>query len=263
MYTVMSNDGTKIAYDKDGQGSAVILVEGAMGVRASGSRLARLLASAFTVYHYDRRGRGDSTDTKPYSVEKEVEDIAALIEVAGGSACLYGISSGAALALEAAIKLGNKVEKLAVYEIPYDSSEIGIPAWREYRTKLMELIVTDCPGDAVELFMRFVGVPLDVIHGMRNSPSWKALEAVAPTLAYDAAVLGENRTVPTERATRVTAQTLVLGGSASYRSMPFMRTTAESLSQFIPGAQHRTLEGQRHDVDVEVLAPILAEFFNR
>lgn len=263
MYTLISNDGTEIAYDKEGQGPAVILVEGAMGVRTSGTRLARLLAPAFTVYRYDRRGRGDSTDTKPYSVAKEVEDLAALIEVAGGSACIYGISSGGALALDAAITLDNKVDKLAVYEIPYDSSETGIRAWQEYRTKLMELIASDCPGDAVELFLRFVGAPHDVVHGIRNSPSWKALEVVAPTLVYDAAVLGENRPVPTERAARVTAQTLILGGSVSYGFIPFIQATAELLSKSIPGAQHRTLEGQRHDVDVEVLAPILAEFFNR
>lgn len=261
MQEVTSKDGTKIAYGKEGQGPAVILVEGAMGVRTSGTALAKLLAPTFTVYCYDRRGRGDSTDTKPYSVEKEVEDIAALVEAAGGSAYLYGISSGGALALEAAIKLGDMVKKLAVYEIPYDSSGAGIIAWREYRTKLTELITADHPGDAAALFMTFVGVPKEMVEGMRHAPSWQGIEAVAPTLAYDAAVLGDDRTVPTERAARLTAKTLIIVGGVSYEFMPFMRATAEALTKAIPGAQYRILEGQRHDVDVKVLTPMLEEFF--
>jgi pimeloyl-ACP methyl ester carboxylesterase len=263
MQTVTSQDGTNIAYERQGQGPAIILVEGAMGVRSSGMGLAKLLATDFTVYCYDRRGRGDSTDTKPYSVKKEVEDIAALIEETEGSAYLYGISSGGALALEAAIQLGIKVRKLAVYEVPYDSSDAGINAWREYRTKLTELLTADRPGEAVALFMKFVGVPDEMVEGMRHAPSWKAMELVAPTLACDAAVLGQDHTVPTDRATRVTAETLVMGGSASYEFMPFMRATAETLTNAIPNAQHRILEGQRHDVDAKVLAPVLAEFFKR
>lgn len=261
MQTVTSKDGTTIAYTKEGQGPAVILVEGAMGVRASGTGLAKLLAPSFTVYCYDRRGRGDSTDTKPYSVEKEVEDIAALVEAAGGSAYLYGISSGGALALEAAIQLGDMVKKLAVYEIPYDSSEAGITAWREYRTKLTELITANRPDDAAVLFMKFVGVPKDMVEGMRQAPSWQGIEAVAPTLAYDAAVLGDDRTVPAERAARVTAKTLVMVGGMSYEFMPFMKATADALTKAIPDAQHRILEGQRHNVDVNVLASALEAFF--
>lgn len=261
MQTVTSKDGTKIAYERQGQGPAIILVEGAMGVRSSGMGLAKLLAPDFTVYCYDRRGRGDSTDTKPYSVEKEVEDIAGLIEEAGNSAYLYGMSSGGALALEAAILLGNKVRKLAVYEVPYDSSQDGRKAWHEYRTKLNEFISAGRLGDAVALFMKFVGVPDEIMEVMRHEPSWKAMELVAPTLVCDAAVLGDDRNVPTDRAVRVTAETLVLGGSASYEFMPFMRDTAEELTKAIPDAKHRTLEGQRHNVDAKVLAPVLVEFF--
>src|SRR5258708_5007222 len=134
MPTVTSKDGTKIGYDTRGAGPAVILIEGATGVRSAGysNKLADLLAPNFTVYSYDRRGRGESTDTKPYSVQREIEDIEALIDVAGGSAYLYGISSGGALALEATIALKGKVKKLAVYEVPYDSSENGVKAWKEY-----------------------------------------------------------------------------------------------------------------------------------
>ncbi len=143
MPTVTSKDGTKIAYDKVGNGSVVILVAGAMGSRRDSAALAKLLAPDFTVYSYDRRGRGESTDTKPYSVQREIEDIEAIIDSAGEAACVYGISSGGALALEAAIQLNGKVKKLAIYEVPYDSSEPGIQAWREYKTELSELVAAD------------------------------------------------------------------------------------------------------------------------
>ncbi|MBF6591201.1 MAG: alpha/beta hydrolase [Ktedonobacterales bacterium] len=264
MPTVISKDGTTIAYDTIGTGSAVVVVDGALGSRSTfggDSELATLLAPDFTVYSYDRRGRGASGDTQPFAVEREVEDIEALIDVAGGEAYLYGISSGGALALEAAIGLPSKVTKLAIYEVPYDSSEAGVKAWKEYRAKLAELTAAGRRGDAVVLFMKFVGVPDDMLAGMRQSPMWPTLEAVAPTLAYDAAALGGDRTVPTERAATVTAPTLVMDGGANYEIMPFMRASAEALSKAIPHAQHRTLEGQRHNVDAKVLAPVLAAFF--
>jgi len=263
MLTVTSQDGTRIAYDRAGQGPAVILVEGATGYRAFGFSpvLAQLLAPDFTVYSYDRRGRGESGDTLPYAVAREVEDIDALITAAGGSASIYGISSGAALALEAAIGLQGKVTKLALYEASYDDSETGVAVWHTYRAKLTEALAADRRGDAVALFMSIVGVPAEMIDGMRQSPQWSVFEAIAPTLAYDAACLGPDRTVPTERAAAVTAPTLVMDGGANIEIMPFMRASAVALAAAIPNAQHRTLEGQRHDVDSQVLAPVLAEFF--
>ena len=239
MPTVTSKDGTKIAYDKVGDGAVVILVAGAMGSRGDLAGLAKLLAPDFTICSYDRRGRGESTDAKPYSVQREVEDIEALIDSAGEAAYVYGISSGGALALEAAAKLNGKVKKLAIYEVPYDSSEPGIQAWREYRTALSELVAADRRGDAVALFMKFVGVPDEMIEGMRHAPMWQSMERIAPTLVYDATALGEDRTVPTERASDITAQTLVMDGGKSYEYMPFMRTTAEALVKAIPNAQHR------------------------
>lgn len=262
MPTVMSRDGTTIAYDTYGDGPAVILVDGALGFRAFGMsvELAKLLAPDFTVYCYDRRGRGASSDTQPYAVEREVEDLEALIMAAGGQAMLFGASSGGALALEAAIGLQRKVTKLALYEIPYNASPDSVPEWRAYRAKLDELIAADRRGDAVALFMTFVGVPDDMLAGMRHMPMWPALEGVAPTLRYDAAVLGADRSVPVARAAAVTAQTLVMDGGATYEVMPFMRATAQALAQAIPNARHRILEGQRHDVNVQVLAPVLAAF---
>jgi pimeloyl-ACP methyl ester carboxylesterase len=263
MPTVTSKDGTPIAYSTIGQGPAVILVDGATGFRWSPepSELAQLLAPRFTVYSYDRRGRGESGDTLPFAVEREVEDIEALIDVAGGAAYLYGISSGGALALQATLGLPGKVTKLAIYEAPYDDSEAGIHAWHAYRTQLAEYLAADQRGEAAALFMRFVGAPEEMLAGARQSPMWHIMEAVAPTLAYDAAALGPDRRVPTAWAAAVTAPTLILDGGASEETIPFMRATAEALASAIPHAQRQTLTGQTHNVDAKVLAPVLTTFF--
>jgi pimeloyl-ACP methyl ester carboxylesterase len=262
MQLVTSQDGTRIAYDKSGKGPAVILVNGALATRASTSELAQLLAGHFTVYSYDRRGRGDSADSKPYSVKRETEDIAALIDAAGGSAYVYGKSSGACLALEAASSLGDKVKKLAIYEAPYSDAEGAAKEWREFRSKLDELLAADRRADALTLFMKFVGAPDEAIAGMRASAAWPGMEAMAPTLAYDNAVVGDDRSVPVGIAAKVKATTLVMDGGASLEAMPFMRPTADKLAKVIPDAQRRTLEGQAHDVSSEVLAPVLLKFFN-
>jgi pimeloyl-ACP methyl ester carboxylesterase len=263
MNTVRSKDGTKIAYETKGSGPALILVDGAMGYRALGfsQPLVELLAPHFTVYTYDRRGRGQSTNSKPFAIEREVEDIEALINQAGGSAFVYGISSGACLALEAAAQLGGKIKKLALYEPPYNSDPAALPAWKEYRTRLAELIATDRRSDAVALFMQFVGTPPDMVKGMRQSPMWAMFEAVAPTLPYDAAEMGEDRSVPVDKAAKVKASTLVMDGGANLTMLPFMHISATRLAQAIPHAQQRTLEGQIHDVKADVLAPVLVEFF--
>ncbi|HYX48692.1 MAG TPA: alpha/beta fold hydrolase, partial [Ktedonobacteraceae bacterium] len=159
MKKVQSADGTTIAFDQMGNGPAVILVDGALGSRADGFMvpLATLLAPHFTVINYDRRGRGESTDTQPFALEREIEDIEALINEVGGEVFLYGISSGAALALEATIKLGHKVKKLALYEAPYDSDDARQQAFRNYRKQLVEFLAEGRPGDALGLFMMFVG----------------------------------------------------------------------------------------------------------
>src|SRR6266496_1567664 len=204
--TVTSKDGTKIAYDKIGHGPAVILVAGALCSRSfwSGPHLSNLLARSFTVYNYDRRGRGDSGDTKPYAVAREIEDIEALIDEAGGSASLYGHSSGAALVLEAALRLGKKVKKLAMYEAPYNDDAKAQRAWKEYIKHLTEALAAARRGYAVALFMQYVGTPADQIEAMRQTPAWPLLESIAPTLAYDhAAILGEDPSVPIDRAANV------------------------------------------------------------
>jgi pimeloyl-ACP methyl ester carboxylesterase len=264
MNTATSRDGTMIAYDKTGSGPVVILVAGALCARLSwsGPKLAKLLALHHTVINYDRRGRGDSGDTRPYAVDREIEDIDALLDRAGGSAYLYGHSSGASLALEAAVALGgDKVGKLAMYEPAYNDAPDARRAWSEYTRRLQEYLSADRRGDAVALFMMSTGVPDSEIAGMRRAPMWPAMEALAPTLAYDHAhILGRDGSSPTARAAQVTVPALVMNGGASY---PFMHDTARTLSQAMPGAELRTLEGQTHAVDVEVLARVLVEFFSR
>jgi len=265
MNTVTSKDGTEIAYEQHGTGPAVILVDGALCYRAFGpmAHLSELLAPRFTVTTYDRRGRGHSSDTKPYALEREVEDLDALVQAAGGSAFLYGISSGACLVLEAALQLGRKAGKIALYEPPYNSEPAARQQWQEYRKQLADAVAAGRRGDAVVLFMKLVGTPADQVEGMRQAPMWPMFEAVAPTLAYDAAAIGENRTPPLERATRVRVPALVMDGGANLTIMPFMHATATALTKAIPHAQHRTLEDQTHDVKLEVLAPVLVEFFTQ
>jgi len=258
---VTSRDGTRIAYDTWGKGPALILVNGALADRSGNAELAQLLAPRFTVYSYDRRGRGASGDTKPYSVRREIEDIEALIERAGGSAYVYGKSSGASLALQAAASLGGKVEKLALYEAPFSDAAGAAVEWKEFRTKLDGLLAADRRADAVTDFLKFSGAPDEVLTKLKASPAWPGMLAMAPTLAYDSALLGADRSVPVGIAAQVKAKTLVMDGGASLEPLPFMRPTADKLGGSIPGAQRRVVEGQSHDVSAKVLAPILSRFF--
>jgi pimeloyl-ACP methyl ester carboxylesterase len=260
MKKVISKDGTTIAFDQSGQGPALILVDGALQYRAFDqgmAPLADLLSQHFTVIHYDRRGRGDSTDTQPFAVAREIEDIEALINEAGGSAFVYGISSGAGLALEAALALGPKVKKLAMFEAPYNDDESARKAWKEYRRQLKELVAECRGGDAVGLFMMLVGASAEDVAEMRQHPMWPLWESVGLTLLYDAAALGEDASVPRQKAARLAVPTLVMDGSESY---PFMHGAALALANTIPRAQHCTLEGQTHEVAPQTLAPVLIEF---
>jgi pimeloyl-ACP methyl ester carboxylesterase len=259
--TVSSRDGTTIAYDKAGEGPALILVDGALSVHSSGgkSELASLLAPHLTVYGYDRRGRGGSGDILPYAVDREIEDIDALVDHAGGSAFLYGHSSGGTLAMLAAVRLGGRVSKIAIYEAPHNDDPDAQQSWSEYLRELGQLLADGRRGDAVALFMRFVGTPDDQVEVMRQAPFWPSMEAIAPTLAYDhAAIIGERWSAPTDLAARVCVPALVIAGEAS---LPFMPHTARALSQAMPQARLRMLEGQTHDVNPGVLAPVLVDFF--
>jgi pimeloyl-ACP methyl ester carboxylesterase len=264
MNHVTPKDGTSIAYDRSGRGPAVILVGGAFVDRSENTPLATELAEQFTVYNYDRRGRGDSGDTLPYAVQREIEDIDALIAEAGGSAHLYGVSSGGALALEAAAA-GTAVDKLAVYEVPYDMADDGPQRHREYVEQLEGFLAEDRRGDAAELFMRLAGASEEMVAGARSSPMWPGLEAIAHTLVYDAACMGDNRP-PTARLAKITRPTLVAAGGASPDSFvggggDFFGKAADAIAASIPQAQRQTIAGQTHQVDPKVLAPVLEQFF--
>jgi pimeloyl-ACP methyl ester carboxylesterase len=258
---VTSSDGTPIAFDRLGDGPPVIVVCGAMCDRALMRPTAEELAKYFTVFNYDRRGRGDSGDTAPYAVEREIEDIGALIVEAGGTVSVYGHSSGAGLVLHAAAH-GLPIAKIALHDPPYapDDEEARQSA-REYGETLKAMLSEDRRGDAVELFMTTVGMPQEMVEGMRQTPRWAELEAMAPTLAYDSEIMGDisrDGTVPVGQAGRVTVPALVLTGGADY---PWMTDVGRRLSDAMPNGCHRVLEGQEHVVPPEVLVPVLTEFF--
>jgi pimeloyl-ACP methyl ester carboxylesterase len=261
MANVVSKDGTRIAYDRTGKGPAIIIVNGAFGFRAfhGDEALSAILSKEFTVYVYDRRGRGESTDTKPYTVDREIEDIDALIQEAGGVAYLYGVSSGAALALLAASKLGAvKVPKLALYEPPYGSdSDKDKADFIAQRKHIGDLISKGKRGDAAAFFVTSLGTPADALEGLRKSPEWPPMESVEHTLAYDYAVLGDGA-VPVETAKAINTPTLVMNGDKSF---DFMAEAAKKLSEALPNGDWKTLKGQSHEVSPEAMAPALTAFF--
>ena len=264
MRKVMSKDGTQIAFDRSGDGPPVILVDGALSSRRASLNveLAAELAPHFTVYTYDRRGRGDSGDTPPYAIEREVEDIEVLVEEAGGSAHLYGISSGGVLALDAANRLGRKITRLAVYEAPFVVDNTRAPLPDGYLARLKELVASNRRSKAVDLFMgRGIGLPGWMILMMRFLPSRSAQKALAHTLPHDAAIMGDTQSgnpLPTDRWTSITAPALIIAGG---KSPVWMKNGQRALADLLPIAQHHTLEGQMHIVKAATLAPLLDEFF--
>lgn len=255
LQTIASPDGTRIAVDVTGSGPAVVLVSGGSVDRGSNAGLRATLAQDFTVYNYDRRGRGDSGDTAPYAVEREIEDIAAVIGLAGGHAHLYGSSSGAGLALEAAAA-GAPVDKLVLWEPPYNLDPAGRPP-ADSVEQLDRMIGEGRRGDAAEFFMvQMVRLPAEFAGFARTQPWWAAQEALAHTLAYDARVMGDY-SVPTETAARVTVPTLILTGGSSFA---LFLPTAEALVAAMPDARTAVLDGQEHNVDPGVLGPAMAAF---
>jgi pimeloyl-ACP methyl ester carboxylesterase len=251
----LSRDGTRLAYERTGQGPAVVLVSGAMSTGGTVRPLAAALSDRFEVLVYDRRGRGESGDKAPYAVAREVEDLAALIDVVGGEAALYGISSGGALALLAAAS-GLPVRRVAVYEVPFAREDEAAKGRAAYSANLAEALAQGRRGDAVELFLRLTGLAEEMIQGARQSPMWPGMEAIAPSLAYDDAVMGDGR-VPRDLLASVTVPVLSVAGGAS---PAWMRAAAQAVAEAAPEGAYRALEGQTHMVDPQVLAPVLAEF---
>jgi pimeloyl-ACP methyl ester carboxylesterase len=256
---VTSKDGTTIAYEKIGHGDVVIIVLGALNSRKSGSKLAKLLSSHFTVVSYDRRGRGDSTDTEPYSPVREFEDMKALIDAIEEPVYIYGHSSGAAIALHAGSKLSKQVKRLAIYEAPYSLHDEEHKAASEYYGQLKNLLKEGRKEDAVTLFIQSVGVSYKQIQAIKRMPMWKGLEAMAPTLAYDSEIMGEGHALPVPLLKSIKIPTLVMHGGAGAIQM---RDAAQAISTYIPHVQTITLTGQTHGVSPKSLAPVLIEFFS-
>lgn len=263
MNTTTSNDGTTIAYDRTGSGPALILVDGAMCHRDFGpSRdLAKALEGHFTVYTYDRRGRGSSGDTGAYSIEREIEDIEALIKAAGGSAYVFGQSSGAALALEAANRLPG-ITKLATYEAPFivDGTHPGRPD--DTLARMQSLVDDGKSGMAVAFFMKIVGAPAIAVAIMRLTPVFKKLKAVAHTLPYDLAILeGTDGGKPLDprRYARIGVPALVMAGA---KSPGYMVNSQRAIAAIVKGSQFKLLPGQTHMLKAEAVAPELIAFFN-
>jgi pimeloyl-ACP methyl ester carboxylesterase len=258
--TVTSRDGTCIAYERFGQGAPLIVVTGATCDRALMRPTAQALGDHFMTMNYDRRGRGDSGDTSPYAIDREIEDIGALLDEVGGSAYVYGHSSGAGLALHA-VAAGLPVEKFVLHDPPYSpEDEASQKEAREYGHAIRGLLRDDKRAAAIEVFCRSTGMPDEVIAEMRETPRWPNLLALAPTLRYDSAVMGDiecGGAIPEDLAARAKRPGLVLVGG---ESPPFMMDVGRRLADLLPNGSYRVLDGQDHVVEPAVLVPVLAEF---
>ena len=255
---VTSKDGTIIAYEQSGQGPALVVVGGVLGDHHQQAGLAALLAEHFMVYNIDRRGHGESGFTAPYAVEGEVEDLDALITEAGGSAFVYGTSGPGVLSMEAAARgLSPKMKKLAVWEPPYILEDSRPPILQDYKEQLAQLLREGRKGDMIELFLtKAVGMPAEFVAPMRQSPFWAAQEAFAPTLVYDATLMGDF-SLPKERIAKATVETLVIDGG----TVPWISQAAQAVADTLPHAHRRTIAGQPHNVADEAMAPVLIEYF--
>ena len=259
METTKSADGTVIAYDRTGDGPPLIVAVGAFCDRRS-LVPPESLTSRFTVYTYDRRGRGESGDTAPYTPDREIEDIEALVALAGDPVYLHGTSSGAALAMEAAKHI-RSIAKLVVYEPPFIVDDTRTPMPDDWLPRLEGLVADGRPGDAVKMFMRFVGTPAIFTAVMPFTPVWGKLKAAAPTLPYDLTIVHEHqrgKPLTAEEWAAVKVPTLVAAGG---KSPAWMANGTRALAGALPDATYRTLPGQNHMVKAQVIAPVLTEFF--
>ena len=256
MNTAMSADGTQLAYDRFGKGSPLVMIAGAFNDRGTTEPLSRALAEDFSVLNYDRRGRGDSGDTTPYAVQREIDDLAALIDEAGGTTAVFGYSSGANLAVKAAAT-GLSISKLALYEPVFNPDDTYPTLPEDLSDHLTALVTAGRRDEAVELYQTVaVGMPEEVVAQMRNAPFRPALETIAHTLAYDAAVVGD-RLLPSELMSSVQTLTLVIRGE---QTAPFMREAARTVADALPNGQLVTLAGQGHDIDPQATAAVIREF---
>ncbi len=260
---VASADGTRIAYEVAGAGPTVVIVEGALCHRQMGvfQELAPLLAHRFTIVGYDRRGRGESEAAmSPHEVQREVEDLAAVLGASGPPASVFGMSSGAALSLEAA-RQGVGISRLAVYEPPFILDDSHPPDDPDFTDKLRQLIASGRRTRAVQSFLRLMGVPTLMVAVMPILPMWKRLSAAGDTLPNDFEIVSPYRRgipLPEGHYAAISAQTLVIAGG---KSPSYMQTASGTIAAQIPDASTTILEGQTHEVKVEVIAPVLAAHF--
>jgi len=264
MNQVTSKDGTAIAYTRDGDGSAVVLVGGGLDDGTENAALIPVLAASFTVANYARRGRGGSRDTPPYSLEREIDDLAAVVEEIGGHAHAFGASSGGALLLEAAAA-GLSLDRIAVWEVPYAVGGEAVAGWQEYSAALREALARDDRDRALELFMRLAGSPREVVEQVKESEHWPIMRELAPTLAYDAACLGDGPP-PGDRLGMITQPTLVITGPGGEEAMQemavdFMGSSADAIVAAMPAAERLRLAEGGHMVEAAVLGPVLASWF--
>lgn len=252
---VTSKDGTSIEYERTGKGPAVVLVGGGLDDGSENAPLVPKLAGMFTVVNFSRRGRGHSGDTQPYALAREIEDLDTLIQGVGESAHVYGVSSGGALAIEAAAA-GSAIDRLALYEVPYLVEEEAVRRWRRYLEQLRPALAKGRRGDALELFMAVAGSSKEDIAGAKRSAFWPGLEALAHTLAYDAACLGDGRP-PTARLREIAQPTLVATGGGD----PFFELAADAIAAVIPNVERLTIEGQGHVADPVAVGRELERFF--
>jgi pimeloyl-ACP methyl ester carboxylesterase len=261
MKKVTSKDGTVIAYEQTGQGPVVILVDGAFCSKTFGPMptLAPLLAPHFTVISYDRRGRGDSGDTKPYAVEREIEDLQALLSAVGGTASVFGMSSGAVLAMHAAAK-GLNIKKLALYEPPFMIDEPAGARKMNHEPELTRLINENRRSEAAKYYLvTIIGMPSFFYYVMRLLPLWSKMKAIASSLPYDAAVMGDF-SLPAKIVAAVNVPALAIAGE---KSPALLQKSVKAVTDTLPDAKQASLKGQNHNVSTKVLAPVLIDFFSR
>ena len=264
MTLVKSKDGTAIAYTRSGDGPAVVLVGGGLDDGSENATLIPTLGESFTVASYARRGRGDSGDTPPYSLQREIQDLAAVVDELGGHAHAFGSSSGGALLLEAAAA-GLPLDRIAVWEVPYAVGGDAVAGWQAYSAALREALARDDRDGALELFMRLAGSPPQMVEQVKASEYWPGMRELAPTLAYDAACLGDGPP-PADRLGTIAQSTLVITGPGGEEAMQelavdFMGSSADAIVAAMPTAERRRLPEGGHMVDPVVLGPVLADWF--
>lgn len=260
MPTVRSKDGTTIAYDFSGAGPVLIYITGAICYRNFFPirEDVKTFSQKFTIYNYDRRGRGESGDTKPYTIQKEVDDIEAIIEAAGGKAFLYGHSSGAALALEAAFRLGKKVSKLAIYDAPYVEKEEAKAEYDRLNTQVKTLLKDGKNKQALSTFLKGIGMPKFFIFLLPLMPGWKTMVRLAPTLLYDIE-LTKNLS-PFKEIKKLQTPLCILVGE---KSQSELQEVADQLSAAAPQATFIKVAKQDHMVSAKALLPIFTKFFSQ